>query len=102
MISHQRFPDTPELAATREVRGLVDAERGQSADLTRLASRLCQNAEDILERLLELRNEIVTLEALTGIPTNLACNEHDSARCYADAVGIADRRQPAGRMENLN
>ena len=60
--------------------------------MTRLASRLCKNGKDILERLLELRDEILTLKMLMRIPTNLARNEHNSARRYADAVGIADRR----------
>ena len=102
VISHQRFPNAPEFATTREVSGLVDTECGQSANVARLASCLCKNGEDILERLLELRNEIIALKMLIGIPANLTGNEHNSARRRTDAVCIADRRQPAGWMENLN
>ncbi len=67
----------------------------------RLTAGLRQNGEYVFERLLELRNEFFALEILIGVPADLAGNEHDAARRHTDAVGIADRRQPAGWMENL-
>jgi len=48
-----------------------------------------------------MRNELLAVEMLIGIPTNLPSNKDNTARCHADAVGIADRRQPTGRMKNL-
>ena len=100
MASGQRFPNAPEFASAREIGGVVDAKGGYSANVVRLGAGLRQNGDDVLERLLELRNEFVALEFLVGISANLAGDEHDAAGRHADAVGIADRRRPAGWKEN--
>ena len=94
MASDQRFPNAPEFAPAGEISGLVDAKCRHSANVAGLAAGLRQNGEDVLERLFELRNEFFALEMLIGIPADLAGNEYDAAGRHANAVGIADRRQP--------
>ena len=54
------------------------------------------------DRLFELRNQFIALEMLICIPTNLAGDEHNAARCHADPVRITDRRRPARWMEDLH
>ena len=101
MVADQRFPDAPEFAPAGEIGRLVDAERGHPTDMLRLAAGLRQDRQDVLERLLELRHELLALKFLIGVPADLAGDEYDAAGRHADAVGIADRRQPAGRKKHL-
>ena len=68
--------------------------------MDRLAARLCKNGENIFKRLLELRNKLIALKMLIGIPANLTGYEHNLARRHAYAVCIADRRFPSLWMKN--
>ena len=61
--------------------------------MARLAAGLCQNLDDIGQRLLDLRDKIVTLEFAAGVPPDLPRDKNLPA-LGGDAVAIALARGP--------
>jgi len=55
--------------------------------VARYPACLRENGQYVFERLFELRNELLALEMLIGIPPNLTSNKHNAARHHTDAVG---------------
>ena len=60
--------------------------------------RLREHGKHVLERLLELRDQLLAMELLLVIPADLTGDEHDAARGDTDPVGVAGRRRPTGWM----
>ena len=52
------------------------------------------------ERLLELRHEVVALELAARVPADLAGHEQRAA-FGGDAIGVAARRRPAVRLQEV-
>src|SRR6185503_6243412 len=101
VIAHEAPPDPAELGPRREVGLLVAAIGREAADVLRPAARFGEHGEDIFKGLLKLSGNVFRLEALLGIPADLAGDEHQ-APGGGDAVGIADRRFPAARQQDAH
>src|SRR5271165_3576604 len=71
MIDEKRSPNAAEFAPTRKIGRLVDAECREPANMARFPTRLGEDGEDIFERLLELRDQVLAVEMLIGIPADL-------------------------------
>ena len=66
VISHQRFPDPAQLAAAGEVSRLVNAKCGYSANVVWPTACGRNNGENILQRLLELRDKVAASGTATS------------------------------------
>src|SRR5574341_954688 len=98
---YQLAPDAADLGASGEIGRLVAAVGGHAADVLGARASLRQDGEDVLQCLAELRRDVLGLEHLLRVPSDLASDEDDAARGL-DAIGIADRRFPAARKEHLH
>ncbi len=69
--------------------------------MLRVRAVLGEDRDDVAQRLRRLRDEIVRLEPLRGVPADLAGDEHERA-ARGDAVRVAPGWRPAGRFQNLH
>src|SRR5262245_61354149 len=78
---------------------LVGEIPGHRGDVMRLAAGRTHDGNDILQRLLDLPDEIVGFELALAVPADLAADEYQPP-LRLDAVGVADRSGPALRLQD--
>src|SRR5690242_4071183 len=83
------------------VRALVEQIPSHAHDVLRATTSLCQYSEHVGERLADLSGQLIGLETTLFVPADLAGDEDNAALCR-DAVGVAARAGPAGRLKNLH
>ena len=91
----------PDLARAREVFPLVGDVPGEANEVLGPRVGLREDVDDVAQRLLDLRHEIVVDDLLTRVPTDLAGHEHLAA-LRRHAVGEASRRGPVLRVQKLH
>src|SRR6185312_7811680 len=89
-----------DLALARDVSRLVGDVPIEPRDVLRARAGFGQHRHDILQRLLDLGDEVVAHEPGLRGPADLAGDGDVPAR-RGDAVGVALGRLPAGRVEKL-
>ena len=85
--------------AGRRVFVHVEHVPGQPHDVLGPGAALGQHRDDVLQRLPRLRDEALR-EFLAGVPADHAADE-DELAARLDAVGVALRRRPAGRLQRF-
>ncbi len=100
MFAHAGAIPFANLFHPRAIIILVDHINDQARDLVRLAAGLCHDRENILERLIELLDDVVADDLLLFVPGNLSGDEEQpSARFGQDPVRIATRRTERFRVD---
>ena len=89
-----------QLAQGGQVLVAVDDVPGHPHDVLRPPARLGEHRDDVRESLPRLRGEVVGLERLRGVPADLAA-DRDERAARGDAVRVAFRLRPAGRLQDL-
>src|SRR5689334_21049066 len=79
---------------------LVEDVPGEAHDVLRLAVRLLQDIEDVLQSLPELAGEAALPPFALAGPADLAGDEHELA-ARGDAVGKPSGTRPAGRLQDF-
>src|SRR4051794_37949942 len=99
MIAQHRAIGCTELAAAGQIFVHVEDVPGQADDMLRTRFALGQNRADVFQGLLRLRDEALW-KFLVLVPADHAADKHELA-ARLDAVGVAFRRGPAGRLQRL-
>src|SRR3954471_24031208 len=89
-----------DLALARDIVALVGDEPGHAHDVPRFAAGFRQDGDHVHQRALDLRDEIAADEVRILGPADLPGDEDEPA-VGGDAVGIALRRLPAFRLQEL-
>src|SRR5436190_3775310 len=101
MPAHDGAVSDADVLQGREIFLLVDHIPGQPHDVLRLAVRLCEHLDDVLQRLLELAGEVARFPSSLAGPADLSGDE-DELAAGGDAVGEALGACPAGRLQDLH
>src|SRR5688572_6776074 len=101
MLAHQVAVGSADFLQRGEVLLAVEHVPGEAHDVLRLAFRLLENLEDVLDGLAELAGEGFFLPLALAGPADLAGDEHQPA-ADDDAVGEALGARPGGWLEYLH
>src|SRR3974390_952401 len=90
--AHEFPPYPPQLGSRQEIGRLVDAIGRHSTNVVGTATGLREHGKHVLQRLLELRDQLVAVKLLLFIPADLACDEPNPTGGNSDPVRITDGR----------
>ena len=77
----------------------IDAICGNSTNMVGCPAGLGKNDENVLQRLLELRDQVLAMEPLLIVPADLTGDEHHASGGDDDSVGVSDRGSPTLRKQ---